>query len=791
MSSQQLSAILGTRPSGSRSHRAPARWNPDTEAARPQRASSTAARRPAAKSRGGGQRARAGSQRARAGASPAAGRGRAARAAQSRANSNTGRREAVAASRAATLAQNYVPPPLHLQPAASDQPNPAAAPGGPPAGPGPPPAAAEPRAALPAAAAAGGAPWAAGGAQTALVRVVITGGPCGGKSVGQATLASGLERNGLRVVSVGENATPVMANTGGYNPSWSDEQVRQFQTALLKAQLAAEDTILAVARLSPGPTVMICDRGTMDGKSFCKPAIWAHVLRDCGVTEAELLARYDIVVHLDSVGRLGPELYQYGEGSNNPSRFHDHIAAVVACDHVLAAYAPHAAVLRIQNTDGRLISGFANPITFEAKLDLALRRLLETIPQPIRAAAVTRFAGLSEADKRSIEQRAAVARVSLQLPAAAEQPSADPPHGQTTEEREADRSMIQAAVAAGGGIRPRLAGEEIDLSDDHSDLAQHERDELDLDEPRAEPAEVQRRHNILLAELQQQWSVRQAIGIEGITSDIAAGPAGKALAVLRIGRASAPPILRKSMACLGFHGGPHPAFAPTTDPSLYDHPAELEYFGAMGTSRERMPRADRAGPDRIATGSPCRHALLLTEMRLTWMLSIPDPDHPHFLPIDKLAGARAYNMFLGLLELQYEHEVIRMVDNAVQFERFHDDWDYDQPLPANVMNFLSPDEVHTVQQCFVCHKTGHCLDRCQHVTGHPHPRDTRGRGGGRKDGATNSESSDQVCFSYNGKGCTRDGCRYQHKCEYCNGKHSGRTCRMKPDDRGNEPPRRH
>lgn len=52
-------------------------------------------------------------------------------------------------------------------------------------------------------------------------RVVLTGGPCAGKTTALCGLRTRLTELGLHVVTVPENATMVFSNSGGYWPGWA------------------------------------------------------------------------------------------------------------------------------------------------------------------------------------------------------------------------------------------------------------------------------------------------------------------------------------------------------------------------------------------------------------------------------------------------------------------------------------------------------------------------------------------------------------------------------------------
>ena len=55
-------------------------------------------------------------------------------------------------------------------------------------------------------------------------RVVLTGGPCAGKTTALSALRTRLTDLGLHVVTVPENATMVFGNSGGYWPGWATER---------------------------------------------------------------------------------------------------------------------------------------------------------------------------------------------------------------------------------------------------------------------------------------------------------------------------------------------------------------------------------------------------------------------------------------------------------------------------------------------------------------------------------------------------------------------------------------
>lgn len=111
-------------------------------------------------------------------------------------------------------------------------------------------------------------------------RILLTGGPCAGKTTILAKLQSHLESNGFRVFCVPEAATLIRTGGGILDTSklsW-DFQV-QMQTTLLKTQLGLEDTFGEIAvnesRELSTPAVVLCDRGVLDGSAYCSEELWS------------------------------------------------------------------------------------------------------------------------------------------------------------------------------------------------------------------------------------------------------------------------------------------------------------------------------------------------------------------------------------------------------------------------------------------------------------------------------------------------------------------------------------
>src|SRR5580704_3700056 len=135
-------------------------------------------------------------------------------------------------------------------------------------------------------------------AENPLHRIVLTGGPCGGKTTALARISEHLQSCGLAVFRVPEAATLLLSG-GCRFVSMSAEQRLHFQEQLLRLTLAMEDSFSAIARNLGRPAVILCDRGAMDGSAYLEPEQWRTLLERGGWNVAGLRDdRYDAVIHL-------------------------------------------------------------------------------------------------------------------------------------------------------------------------------------------------------------------------------------------------------------------------------------------------------------------------------------------------------------------------------------------------------------------------------------------------------------------------------------------------------------
>eukprot|EP01050_Picozoa_sp_SAG11_P017428 SAG11_NODE_2514_length_3266_cov_6.464162_3_plen_302_part_00 len=288
--------------------------------------------------------------------------------------------------------------------------------------------------------------------------------------------------------------------------------------------------------------------------------------------------------------------------------------------------------------------------------------------------------------------------------------------------------------------------------------------------------------------------------MNSIPQDLQAGATGRAYAALGISTASASAPVRVHYHRVGFRGSPHPARAQSSDPSLRRRSAELELFVPKGRHKARQPAGSAMAPTRdAATGrvawqdvdavgdvfSPhaiCRHLGLVAELRLSWMMSIAEQTHPHFLPLHLLMAAREYCQYIAFLELEYNHEGIVELDAALMEDRYSGMWDFDQPIDSVLLTALSAHRRGTAaRQCLLCGQGGHCLNNCSKVTGRAGQKGAAISAAADGDGGARGAAL-QLCRRFNSGNCGFRNCKFSHTCSKCaklgahGQKHAAKDC---------------
>lgn len=178
-------------------------------------------------------------------------------------------------------------------------------------------------------------------------KIVLTGGPCGGKTIGAPVLKKFLEVKGWKVFTVPETATLLSAN-GIELGCPAPEMKLAVQTAILKLQITLEDGMEAAAKASGKDCVIICDRGLMDSKVYTPADVWLPHLERNELSELRIRGRYDAVFHMMSAAVGAPDHYNY----DNPARWENFDQAVINDRKTQDAWIGHQHLRIIDNSTG-------------------------------------------------------------------------------------------------------------------------------------------------------------------------------------------------------------------------------------------------------------------------------------------------------------------------------------------------------------------------------------------------------------------------------------------------------
>lgn len=137
--------------------------------------------------------------------------------------------------------------------------------------------------------------------------VVLTGGPCAGKSRALDMIQSEIPKLGWTVLVVHETATELI--TGGVTP-WTCSSNFQYHIYQMSLQQYKESIMhRAALDLQSDAVLIVYDRGQLDARSYITDDEFAQICDILSTSEDEMLKRYDAVFYLESVAKGHPELY--------------------------------------------------------------------------------------------------------------------------------------------------------------------------------------------------------------------------------------------------------------------------------------------------------------------------------------------------------------------------------------------------------------------------------------------------------------------------------------------------
>ena len=139
-------------------------------------------------------------------------------------------------------------------------------------------------------------------------RIVLTGGPCAGKTTALVKIIEHFSSLGYKVFIIPE--VPTLFSQAGMD--YLTDNYAFFyegEKATLEMQIALEEKFTRIAETIEEPTIIVCDRGTMDISAYMKPAMWQDITSALSTDSERLRTRYDAVLHLVSAADGAEQFY--------------------------------------------------------------------------------------------------------------------------------------------------------------------------------------------------------------------------------------------------------------------------------------------------------------------------------------------------------------------------------------------------------------------------------------------------------------------------------------------------
>ena len=247
-----------------------------------------------------------------------------------------------------------------------------------------------------------------------ITKIVITGGPCAGKTTAMSWIQSNFTKMGYTVLFVPETATELI--TGGVAP-WTCGSNVDYQKCQMQLQLAKEKIFAQGATSMPAQKVLIvCDRGALDNKAYMTDLDFACVLEALGCNEVELRDNYDAVFHLVTAAKGAEKFYTT---ANNTARTETVEQAAALDDKLIAAWTGHPHLRVIDNATDfedklkRLIAeistflGEPEPYEIERKFLIEYPDVaeLEKLPNCQRVEIIQTYLTAPEGEESRVRQR--------------------------------------------------------------------------------------------------------------------------------------------------------------------------------------------------------------------------------------------------------------------------------------------------------------------------------------------------------------------------------------------------
>lgn len=144
-------------------------------------------------------------------------------------------------------------------------------------------------------------------------KIVLTGGPCAGKTKILEYLRKELTEAGYYVLVVPETASEYIKNN--VLPNEEREHTLMFQDIIMYTQYVKEQLTEKYADFikDKQDIIILYDRAIMDSRAYFSQSDYEDILRKYDINEMEMIDKYDLVIDLISTATLKKECYSLND----------------------------------------------------------------------------------------------------------------------------------------------------------------------------------------------------------------------------------------------------------------------------------------------------------------------------------------------------------------------------------------------------------------------------------------------------------------------------------------------
>lgn len=198
-----------------------------------------------------------------------------------------------------------------------------------------------------------------------ITKIVLTGGPCAGKTTAMNWIQNFFQKQGYKVLFVPETATELI--TGGLTP-WETKTNSDFESILFDLQMEKEKLFEEGAKKLPNEKILIvCDRGLLDNKAYMPKRDFDYLLKTKKLSEVKLRDSYDAVFHLVTAAKGAKKYYNL----DNAARTETVEEAAKIDDSLIASWTGHPHFRIIDNSTD-----------FEEKMKRLLKEISNVLGEP-------------------------------------------------------------------------------------------------------------------------------------------------------------------------------------------------------------------------------------------------------------------------------------------------------------------------------------------------------------------------------------------------------------------------